>query len=89
MEHPVQEIAGVIKYLTDGSPEQQENAISHYFLPNASFSHPCNRVPSSQGSSPMESGIDSLWVVLSIYRWYRALSPHLDIKVDSAGKHQN
>ncbi|KPM35353.1 hypothetical protein AK830_g11229 [Neonectria ditissima] len=85
MEYPVQEIAGVISDLTQGSPEQQEDAISQYFLPNASFSHPSGQVPSCQkGSVPLASGIESLWIVLSIYRWYRTISPHLDIKVDCA-----
>ncbi|KAF7560439.1 hypothetical protein G7046_g3725 [Stylonectria norvegica] len=85
MEHPVKEIAGVITTLTQGTPEQQEATLRDYFLPNASFTHPYCRVPSfSKGAIPLASGIDSLWVILAVYRWYRTLSPHIDIKVDSA-----
>ncbi|KAF4979257.1 hypothetical protein FZEAL_4502 [Fusarium zealandicum] len=85
MEHPVREIAGVIKALTQGSPEEQESALREYFLPNASFSHPYCHVPSiSKGQIPLVGGLDSIWLILGIYRWYRTLSPHIDIKVDSA-----
>ncbi|RSM00367.1 hypothetical protein CDV31_011817 [Fusarium ambrosium] len=85
MEHPVREIAGVIKALTQGSPEVQESALREYFLPNASFSHPYCHVPSiSKGTIPLAGGLDSIWLILGIYRWYRTLSPHIDIKVDSA-----
>ncbi|KAJ9425732.1 monooxygenase [Fusarium oxysporum] len=66
MEHPVKEIGGVIKSLTQGSPDVQESTLREYFLPNASFSHPYCRL------------------ILAIYRWYRTLSPHIDLKVDSA-----
>ncbi|EEU39774.1 uncharacterized protein NECHADRAFT_60573, partial [Fusarium vanettenii 77-13-4] len=81
----VREIAGVIKALTQGSPEVQESALREYFLPNASFSHPYCHVPSiSKGTIPLAGGLDSIWLILGIYRWYRTLSPHIDIKVDSA-----
>ncbi|KAL6404217.1 hypothetical protein AUP68_13602 [Ilyonectria robusta] len=86
MEYPVKEIPGVIRALAQGSPEQQAITLSDYFLPNASFSHPpCDTPSLARGSVPLAGGIDSLWVVLTIYRWYRTLSPHIDIKVDSAG----
>jgi len=85
MEHPVKEIAGVITTLTGGTPNEQEATLNAYFLSNASFSHPFCRVPSfSKGTIPLASGVDSLWVILAIYRWYRTLSPHIDITVDSA-----
>ncbi|KAH8738246.1 hypothetical protein BGZ61DRAFT_379147 [Ilyonectria robusta] len=85
MEYPVKEIPGVIRALAQGSPEQQAITLSDYFLPNASFSHPpCDTPSLARGSVPLAGGIDSLWVVLTIYRWYRTLSPHIDIKVDSA-----
>ncbi|KAF5653842.1 monooxygenase [Fusarium heterosporum] len=85
MENPVQEIAGVIKSLTQGTPDVQESALREYFLPNASFSHPYCRVPSiSKGQFPLAGGLESIQLILGIYRWYRTLSPHIDIKVDSA-----
>ncbi|KAF5965039.1 flavin-binding monooxygenase [Fusarium coicis] len=85
MEHPVKEIGGVIKSLTQGSPEVQESTLREYFLPNASFSHPYCRVPSiSKGQIPLAGGLESIQLILAIYRWYRTLSPHIDLKVDSA-----
>ncbi|KAF5532518.1 flavin-binding monooxygenase [Fusarium mexicanum] len=86
MEHPVKEISGVIKSLTQGSPDVQESTLREYFLPNASFSHPYCRVPSiSKGQIPLAGGLESIQLILAIYRWYRTLSPHIDLKVDSAG----
>ncbi|KAF5682776.1 flavin-binding monooxygenase [Fusarium circinatum] len=85
MEHPVKEIGGVIKSLTQGSPDVQESTLREYFLPNASFSHPYCRVPSiSKGQIPLAGGLESIQLILAIYRWYRTLSPHIDLKVDSA-----
>ncbi|PNP82279.1 hypothetical protein FNYG_04468 [Fusarium nygamai] len=85
MEHPVKEISGVIKLLTQGSPDVQESTLREYFLPNASFSHPYCRVPSiSKGQIPLAGGLESIQLILAIYRWYRTLSPHIDLKVDSA-----
>ncbi|EMT64296.1 hypothetical protein FOC4_g10010790 [Fusarium odoratissimum] len=87
MEHPVKEIGGVIKSLTQGSPDVQESTLREYFLPNASFSHPYCRVPSiSKGQIPLAGGLESIQLILAIYRWYRTLSPHIDLKVDSAGQ---
>lgn len=81
-----QEIASVIDTLTKGSPQQQEDTLNTYFLPNASFIHPFCRVPSfSQGSIPLARDLDSRWLILGIYRWYRTLSPRIDLTVDSAG----
>lgn len=81
-----QEIASVIDTLTKGTPQQQEDALNTYFLPNASFIHPFCRVPSfSQGSIPLARDLDSRWLILGIYRWYRTLSPRIDLTVDSAG----
>ncbi|KAM0452789.1 hypothetical protein ACHAPV_008308 [Trichoderma viride] len=85
MENPAQEIASVIETLTKGSPQQQEDALNTYFLPNASFTHPFCRVPSfSKGSVPLARDLDSRWLILGIYRWYRTLSPRIDLTVDSA-----
>lgn len=83
---PVREIAGVITTLTTGSPQEQQDALNAHFLPNASFSHPFCRVPSfSKGAVPLARGVDSRWVLLCIYRWYRTLSPNIDITINSAG----
>ncbi|TWU73180.1 hypothetical protein ED733_003873 [Metarhizium rileyi] len=85
MEHPVREIAGIITTLTTGSPQQQRDTLSEYFLPDASFSHPFCRVPSfARGALPFARNTDSLWAILCIYRWYRTLSPNIEIAIDSA-----
>ncbi|PHH66156.1 hypothetical protein CDD81_219 [Ophiocordyceps australis] len=86
MEHPVREIAGVIKQLTTGSPTEQEDVLNTYFLPGVSLEHPICRVPSIPPDLFPYSllGIDSRWLMLCIYRWYRTISPHVDIGIDSA-----
>ncbi|GAB0135267.1 hypothetical protein EsDP_00003612 [Epichloe bromicola] len=85
MEHPVREIAGVITSLTTGSPQQQQDALAEYFLPDASFTHPFCHVPSfNKGAIPLAPNTDSRWLLLCIYRWYRTLSPAVDVSVDSA-----
>ncbi|KAH6976868.1 hypothetical protein EDB80DRAFT_757484 [Ilyonectria destructans] len=90
MENPTKEIEGVIKALTHGNPKKQEATLSRHFLQNASFSHPYCHVPSfSKGLIPFFKGLDSRWVLLAIYRWYRILSPHIDIKIDSVAFDQS
>ncbi|UKZ76971.1 hypothetical protein TrVFT333_004687 [Trichoderma virens FT-333] len=85
MENPVQEIASVIETLTKGSPQQQQDTLNTYFLSNAAFIHPFCRVPSiSKGSIPLARDLDSRWLILGIYRWYRTLSPKIALTVDSS-----
>ncbi|PTB66144.1 hypothetical protein BBK36DRAFT_1168769 [Trichoderma citrinoviride] len=85
MENPVQEIAAVINALTKGTPQQQQDTLNTYFLSNASFTHPFCRVPSfSRGSIPLARDLDSRWLILGIYRWYRTLSPKINLTVDSS-----
>ncbi|TFA98000.1 hypothetical protein CCMA1212_010237 [Trichoderma ghanense] len=85
MENPVQEIAAVINALTKGTPQQQQDTLNTYFLSNASFVHPFCRVPSiSRGSVPLARDLDSRWLILGIYRWYRTLSPKISLTVDSS-----
>jgi hypothetical protein len=70
-----------------GTPNEQEATLNTYFLPDAAFSHPFCRVPSfPKGTIPFASSVDSRWLLLGIYRWYRTLSPKIDLSVDSAGK---
>lgn len=78
----------MIKALTQGSPEEQERAISTYFLPEAAFVHPFCRVPSfAEYELPLVGyTITSQWLILMIYRWYRILSPNIDIEIYSAGE---
>lgn len=70
---PVAEVEDVVMRLTKGSPRTQEQTIRHYFLPNASFKHPfC----SAHGNRE---------AVLRIFQWYKILSPHIDITINSVG----
>ncbi|KJZ76491.1 hypothetical protein HIM_04220 [Hirsutella minnesotensis 3608] len=85
MEHPVREIGGVITTLCTGNPSEQTEALETYFLSNATFTHPFCRVPSFfKGTVPFAPNLDSRRVILFIYQWYRFLSPHVDITIDSA-----
>ncbi|KAM4057266.1 flavin-binding monooxygenase-like protein [Hirsutella rhossiliensis] len=85
MEHPVREIGAVITTLTTGSPAEQQAILHNVFLSDASFSHPFCRVPSfPKGTIPLLPNADSRSVLLQIYRWYRTLSPNIDITIDSA-----
>ncbi|OAA56196.1 flavin-binding monooxygenase-like protein [Niveomyces insectorum RCEF 264] len=97
MENPAKEIKGVILSLCTSSQAEQEAAISKYFLPNASFVHPLCRVPSFSKSAlqqhlPRPLGhatdvagirLDSRRLICSIFRWYKILSPHIVLGVDS------
>ncbi|KAG9259124.1 uncharacterized protein F5Z01DRAFT_642381 [Emericellopsis atlantica] len=85
MEHPVREIPEVITNLTTGSPEVQSHTLQTYFTSDASFTHPFCRVPSlRKGTIPLLHWVDSRWLILGIYRWYRTLSPSISINIDSA-----
>ncbi|QUC19168.1 uncharacterized protein UV8b_03409 [Ustilaginoidea virens] len=85
MEHPVREIPSVIAALSTGSPQQQRDTLAQYFLPDVSFTHPFCHVPAFHaGAIPFAPRLNSRWLLLCIYRWYRTLSPSIDIAVDSA-----
>lgn len=83
----VKEIRSVIKTLTAGTPAEQERAVKNHFLPDAGFTHPFCSVPSFQPYTiPFTSfTIDSRWVILMVYRWYRILSPHIETDIQSVG----
>ncbi|EEA26677.1 hypothetical protein TMatcc_005043 [Talaromyces marneffei ATCC 18224] len=74
MENPVREIRTVIELLTQSPPTLQASTIEKFFTPNASFSHPFCRTWSFNGSR---------WLILAIYRFYKILSPRVDLEVMS------
>ncbi|MCJ1284645.1 hypothetical protein MMC26_003980 [Xylographa opegraphella] len=74
MENPVAEIPHVIHLLTQSAPSLQRATIERYFTPDASFTHPFCRTGSFHGSR---------WLIWNIYRWYKIMSPRIDIAVDS------
>ena len=70
------EITAIIHHLTQSSPSLQRRTIETYFTPSASFTHPFCRTGSFEGSR---------WLIWCIYRWYKILSPRIEISVDSIG----
>jgi len=89
MEDPVKEIPAIIRGLTTLSPAHQSHIIEKYYLPTASFHHPMCYVPSfclwkqgSEGSSGKPQ-IDSRMFIKGIYRWYKILSPTIEMTVQS------
>lgn len=76
MENPVKEIADVIHLLTQSPPSNQRKTIEKYFSADASFTHPFCRT----GKWP-----NSRMLVQIIYRWYKIMSPSIDITVHSIG----
>lgn len=54
----------------------QTEAINAYFTPNASFTHPFCRTGSFEGSRNL---------IHAIYKWYKLLSPNIELKVNSVG----
>lgn len=84
MEHPVRDIRGVIRSLAQGTPEEQQDTVNRYYLPSASFVHPFCRIPSFEGKQvPFVGEVNSRMLVLAIYRWYKILSPKIDLQIES------
>jgi len=76
MEDPPAEIPSIIHRLTQSPPSLQRQTIETYFTPDASFTHPFCRTGSFDGSR---------WLIWCIYRWYKILSPRIDLEVESVG----
>ncbi|MCJ1461732.1 hypothetical protein MMC07_000331 [Pseudocyphellaria aurata] len=74
MEDPVAEIPHVIHTLCQAAPSKQRAALEKYFTPSASFTHPICRTGSFNGSR---------WLIWCIYRWYKVMSPRIEMGVDS------
>ncbi|GKT48664.1 LOW QUALITY PROTEIN: uncharacterized protein ColSpa_08845 [Colletotrichum spaethianum] len=84
MDHPVKEIKTVIRDLVQGSPEKQKNALYSNFTEDAAFTHPFCHVPSfGNVQIPFLSTINSRWLILMVYRWYRILSPNIEMEIES------
>jgi hypothetical protein len=72
----VKEIPGVIHLLTQSPPSLQRAAIDKYFTIDAAFSHPFCRTWSFPNSRLL---------VAATYRWYKIMSPQIDLTVQSVG----
>ncbi|KAK4146783.1 uncharacterized protein C8A04DRAFT_25351 [Dichotomopilus funicola] len=84
MENPTREIESVIRTLTQGTPDQQHDAIYRYFAPGATFEHPFCRVPTFQKLNvPGLGEYDSRALIAAIFRWYKIMSPKIDIEIES------
>jgi hypothetical protein len=84
MENPAQDIKAVLRTLTQGSPDAQHEAIYRYFAPGAVFEHPFCWVPSFKNVNvPSVGKIDSRVLIAAIYRWYKVLSPKIELEVES------
>jgi len=79
MEDPVREISEVIQSLTQSTPSMQRGTIEKYFTPNASFTHPFCRT----GSFSPSEHVNSRNLILAIYRWYKIMSPRIDLQINS------
>lgn len=77
---PVKEIPGIIHLLTQSPPSIQEETIETYFTADASFTHPFCRTGSRDNSR---------WLIWKIYRWYKIMSPRIDMHVQSVGTSPN
>lgn len=78
---PVQEVADVIRSLTQTPPSTQKAAIEKFFTKDASFTHPFCRT----GSFYYSGTINSRNLIQGIYRWYKIMSPQIELEVDSIG----
>ncbi|TDZ35308.1 hypothetical protein C8034_v005471 [Colletotrichum sidae] len=89
MEHPVKEIRNVIRDLVQGSPEKQKNALYNHFSEDAAFTHPFCHVPAfGDFQIPYVATVNSRWLILQVYRWYRILSPNIDMEIESSVQDQ-
>ncbi|KAH6856571.1 hypothetical protein B0I37DRAFT_367815 [Chaetomium sp. MPI-CAGE-AT-0009] len=84
MESPAQDIKHVLRTLTQGTPNAQHDAIYRYYAPGAVFEHPFCWVPSFKDVNvPRVGNIDSRVIIAAIYRWYKILSPKIELEVES------
>ncbi|OXV05853.1 hypothetical protein Egran_06380 [Elaphomyces granulatus] len=74
MEDPVREIPTVIGLLTRSPPSVQRATIEKFFVPSAAFSQPFCHVWSFDGSR---------WFIVMIYRFYKIMSPRVDMEIKS------
>ena len=77
MDNPLQDIGRVIHELTQGTPAEQQKALETYYTTDAAFIHPFCRVNHGQHSRGQ---------ILSIFRWYKILSPQIELDIQSAGE---
>lgn len=77
MENPVKEISTIIESLVKGQPSVQKSTLYTYFTADAQFTHPFCKTWSFDGSR---------YLMEYIYRWYKVMSPTIDLTVNSVGE---
>jgi len=73
MDDPIADIPEVIYSLTTATPYTQQRTLERYFTPTASFTHPFCAVTGNRQA------------ILRIFQWYKILSPHISIQINSIG----
>jgi hypothetical protein len=74
MEDPKNDIPDIIHLLTQSPPSLQRRTIDRYFTRDASFTHPFCRTGRWSNSRLL---------VAAVYRWYKIMSPRIDLRVNS------
>lgn len=72
MDDPIADIPAVVHALTQGTPSQQLETLTTHFTSTASFTHPFCRTGSFEGSRHL---------ILAIFRWYKIMSPLVDLEI--------
>lgn len=99
MQDPAREITGVVELLAASvSPDLQESAFQRYVAADATFRHPLCKVETGVRSRDNILAIYQcvfsffifLWLlkfmVDVLCRWYRVMSPKIDISVNNIGE---
>lgn len=73
MDNPIRDCHSVIHNLTQGDSRTQQETLEKYFTYNASFYHPFCSVNNNRHA------------ILRIFQWYKILSPHIELEVQSVG----
>ncbi|KAL9053427.1 MAG: hypothetical protein Q9162_004797 [Coniocarpon cinnabarinum] len=76
MDDPINDIEPVIRALTQSPPSVQRTALHKYFTSDAEFIHPFCRTGSFDNSR---------FLIQAIYRWYKIMSPNIELDVKSIG----
>ena len=94
MERPQDDLGNIVqRLLSTDSPDMQKEMVLKYFTEDASFSHPLCRVESAPNSRDdilniYQSVFASFFNKYSLahFRFYRFLSPKIDVNIPSVGK---
>lgn len=94
MEDPAAEITPIIHLLCQSPPSLQKQAIERYFARDAVFIHPICRAPTFNIQANINLGpcgnsdnyTCSRSLIIGIFRWYKILSPKIELEIESVGQ---